>query len=84
MANLLTTVLSLFTLVLLARAVLSWFPIGYDSPVRPIADLLHRVTEPVLAPVRRLIPPIGGFDISFLVVVFGINLVLIPLIRQVF
>jgi YggT family protein len=81
MAGILINLLNLFTFVLLARAISSWFPIGVDSPLRPIVDILYRVTEPVLAPIRNLLPPMGGFDLSFLVVIFGIRLVLIPVIR---
>lgn len=74
MSNLIVSLLNLATLVFLARAILSWFPIGYDSPVRPVADFLHRITEPVLAPIRRVLPPLGGFDLSVLVVIVGIQI----------
>ena len=80
MSNVLVQLLNLATLIFIARAILSWFPIGFDSPVRPVADFLHRITEPVLAPVRRILPPLGGFDLSILVVIFGIRLILIPLV----
>ncbi|MEM7326701.1 MAG: YggT family protein [Actinomycetota bacterium] len=83
MAGVLITLLNLYTFVLLARAISSWFPIGFDSPFRPVVDFLYRVTEPVLAPIRRLLPPLGGFDLSFLVVIFGIRLLLIPLINTI-
>lgn len=82
MATIIIQLLNLVTLVLVARAILSWFPIGYDSPVRPIADGLHRVTEPVLAPVRRVLPPMGGFDISVMLVILAIQVILIPVIRS--
>lgn len=80
MVGLLITVLNLFTMVLVIRAILSWFRIGSESPFRPVADIVYRVTEPVLAPIRNVLPPMGGFDLSFLVVIFGIRLVLIPLL----
>lgn len=67
--------LNLATLVLIARAILSWFPIGFDSPLRPVSDLLHRITEPVLAPVRRVLPPMGGFDLSILIVLVMIRVI---------
>ncbi len=84
MSNVLVQLLNLATLVFVARAILSWFPIGFDSPVRPIADFLHRITEPVLAPIRRVLPPLGGIDLSILLVIFLIRLVLVPLVRTAF
>lgn len=83
MAGILISLLNIFTFVLVARAISSWFPIGVDSPFRPIVDVLYRITEPVLAPIRNVLPPMGGFDLSFLVVIFGIRLVLVPLIRAI-
>jgi YggT family protein len=67
--------LNLYTFVLLARAISSWIPVSYDSPFRPVVDFLYRVTEPVLAPVRQVLPPIGGLDLSFIVVFIAIRVV---------
>jgi YggT family protein len=60
---------NLYLLILIARAILSWFPLRSDSPFIPVARFLNAVTEPLLAPVRRIIPAAGMFDLSFLVVV---------------
>ncbi len=65
----------LYILVLLARAIISWFPIRQDSPLVPVVRFLHTVTEPVLAPFRRIIPPAGMFDLSFLVVFIVLQVV---------
>jgi len=53
---------NLIELVLIIRILLSWFPNinWYDQPFK----ILHDITEPMLEPFRRLIPPMGGFDIS--------------------
>lgn len=59
-----------YLIVLAARAVLSWFPTQPGSALSSINSLLYQVTEPVLAPVRRIIPPAGMFDLSFMVVFF--------------
>ena len=48
-------------LIILIRAILSWFPV---SPYNPIMVLLYRITEPILAPLRRIIPRIGMVDIT--------------------
>lgn len=69
----LCTIISLYTLVLLARAVTSFFPVTPGTAMAQISEVLFRLTEPVLAPVRRVIPPLGMFDLSFLVVVIGIR-----------
>ncbi len=72
MRSLVYYLLTIYIVVFIARAVLSWFPMRYGSPLQPVARFLERATEPVLAPVRRLIPParIGGMarDLSFLIV----------------
>ena len=57
----------LYVLVLVARALLSWFPQNPDSPLNPVRRVVFLITEPVLAPFRRLIPPVGMLDLSFLV-----------------
>jgi YggT family protein len=57
----------LYVLILLARAIFSWFPISPGSPFLPVVRFLHAVTEPLLVPLRRVIPPAGMFDLSFLV-----------------
>lgn len=82
-SNVLVVLLNLVTIVFVARALLSWFPIGFDSPVRPVVDLLHRVTEPVLAPIRRILPPLGGLDLSVLIVIVVIRFLLVPIAQQI-
>ncbi|MEL7157514.1 MAG: YggT family protein [Actinomycetota bacterium] len=79
MAGILVTILQIISFVFLASALASWFRVGYDSPFRPVIDGLHRITDPVLAPVRRVIPPIGGLDLSVMIVILVIQFVLIPL-----
>lgn len=68
------SLLNLFSLAIFARAILSFFPISPSSPVAYIAQFLYRITEPVLAPVRRVLPPMGGLDLSPLVVIIGIQI----------
>jgi YggT family protein len=68
---LLSSLLQLYSFVLLARALVTWIP-NLD-PSNPIVQLLFQVTEPVLDPIRRLIPPLGGtIDISILVAYFAV------------
>jgi YggT family protein len=51
-------------MAIVARALLSWFPIGPGNPFYPLLVILHQITEPILAPMRRIVPMIGMLDIS--------------------
>jgi YggT family protein len=67
----LSLLLQIYSYILLARALISWIP-NLD-PSNPVVQILYQITEPVLEPIRRLIPPIGGMiDISMLVAFFAI------------
>jgi YggT family protein len=70
----------LYVIILIARAILSWFPIRSDSPLIPLIRFLHAVTEPILVPLRRVIPPAGMFDLSFLVAFLIIQIVIVPIL----
>ena len=75
--QLILLVLNVFQLLLLARVLLSWFPqVSYNSDptVRAILRFIHNVTEPVLAPVRQMLPPSQGIDLAPLVVFIVIYL----------
>jgi YggT family protein len=80
--QLLLVVLQLYSYVLLARALVSWIP-NLD-PYHPAVQFLYSITEPVLEPIRKLVPPLGGMiDISMIIAFFGI-IVLEQLLRSVF
>jgi YggT family protein len=64
--------LNVYTIILFARAILTWFPVRPDTGLASVQHVLVQLTEPVLAPVRRVIPPAGMFDLSFIVVLFAI------------
>ena len=63
---------TLYLVILAGRAVLSWFPVRGGTFLASLNTLLFELTEPVLRPVRRVIPPAGMFDTSFLIVFFGL------------
>ncbi len=67
-------------LIMFPMAVLSWFRLDPYSSWAKVQQVLIRLTEPVLRPVRRLIKPIGSLDISFMVVVIVAEFVAIPLL----
>ena len=56
--NLVVTVLSI---AIIGRALMSWFDPGMQSPV---GRLLHQVTEPIIAPIRQVVPSMGMLDLS--------------------
>jgi YggT family protein len=78
--QLLLVVLQLYSYVLLARALVSWIP-NLD-PYHPAVQFLYSITEPVLEPIRKLVPPLGGMiDLSMIIAFFGI-IVLEQLLRS--
>jgi YggT family protein len=75
--------LNLYLILLFITAVLSWLVVfnvvnTRHPVVSIIGDILYRITEPVLKPIRRYVPNVGGLDVSFLVLI-----VIIWFIQQV-
>ncbi len=76
--------LDIYGWVILAAILLSWFPVPTDHPIGTVKRGVSAITEPVLRPVRRLIPPIrlGGaaIDLSPLILLLAVRLLasLIP------
>jgi YggT family protein len=64
-------ILNAYVLVMLVYALVSWVP----SLRGKWTDYVAMLVEPVLTPVRRIIPPMGGLDISFLVVIIALQFV---------
>ncbi|MBI4299707.1 MAG: YggT family protein [Chloroflexi bacterium] len=60
------------TFAIFIRAILSWFPIDTNNP---LANILFQVTEPVLAPMRRIVPRIGMIDITPMVAIIVLQIV---------
>ena len=72
--QLLYLILSIFEFILLARVLLSWFP-NFDRS-NPIVRLIYDVTEPVLKPIRDLLPQNSMIDFSPLIVLLIIQVLL--------
>ena len=63
--NILGDLLRLYSYVLLLRVIMSWFPPSSSRGALATVQLwLYKLTEPVLAPIRRALPPMGGLDLS--------------------
>lgn len=69
---LLSRLIDLYSLVIVAAVVMSWMNVPRDNPA---IRFLSGVTEPVLEPARRVIPQVGGIDISPIVVIVILRLV---------
>ena len=82
MGVLLASLVRLYTIVIVVRIVLSWFPPG-GGAMSMVHDWLYRITEPVLGPVRRRLPPLGGLDLSPIVVLLFLQLIVVPLLIRI-
>jgi YggT family protein len=74
---LILTIIDLYIYVLIAAAVMSWLMAfnvvnSHNPTVRMIWDFLYRITEPVLAPIRSVLPGLGGIDISPVILIIGL------------
>jgi YggT family protein len=73
--NIICVALTLYYIILLVRIILSWVP-SLPDPVQPLARGVYAVTDPLLIPLRRMIPPLQmgglGLDLSPLLLFFGI------------
>jgi YggT family protein len=60
---------TLYTFLIFGRVLLSWVRL---SPYHPVAEWIYRLTEPVLAPIRNMMPQTGMFDWSPMIAMFGL------------
>ena len=72
--DLLCSLIDVYYIVLLARVILSWFPLQPGTSMASIASIIFQLTEPVMGPIRRIIPTVGMIDISPIVVFFGLRI----------
>lgn len=73
--SLLGLILQLYSYAIIARIILSYFPLQPGGVAAQIFSGLYAITEPVLGPARRIIPPIGMFDFSPIVVIFALQII---------
>lgn len=78
--------LGAYQLVIFVWVILGWLQmynaLPYSRPLHIIMEFLYRMTEPVLGFFRRLVPPMGGLDLSPLLAILGIE-VLIMILREI-
>lgn len=79
LADLIGTCIDIYIFIIILEIAVSWlchFGVldTHNPQARNLVALLKRATDPVMEPVRRFIPPLGGFDLSPLVVIIGLQL----------
>jgi YggT family protein len=70
--SLLVTLIDLYSFVIIVAVILSWIRL---DPRHPVAEIVHTLTEPVLGPIRRALPPIGGLDLSPMLLLIALQVV---------
>ena len=67
----LANLIDLYSLVVLVAVILSWVPLDRRNP---LVTITHALTEPVLAPIRGILPAMGGLDLSPMVLLFALQI----------
>lgn len=74
--GLICSLLNVYIIVVIAGALLSWFPSQPGGGLAQIREVIYRLTEPVMGPVRRAVgTSFGGIDFSPLIVIIGLQIV---------
>lgn len=80
MAALLCPLLTAYLVVIFGRILLSWFPLAPGTIFAGVQTFAYMVTEPVLGPLRRMLPPVGfggmGLDLSPIIVVIALRILM--------
>src|SRR6516164_11623726 len=87
--NLISTVITIYIWLLIAQAVLSWLlAFGvvnrYNRAVTSIGDFLYRITDPLLRPIRSVLPNLGGIDVSPVILILLILFLENVIIRYIY
>ena len=77
LAVLIDKIIDIYTWIVIASAIMSWLvAFGVinvrNQFIRVVVDLLYRLTEPLLRPIRRILPNLGGVDISPIILLLGL------------
>lgn len=84
MGGILCSLVNIYSLLVFARVLLSWFPITPGTAMASVANFVSRLVDPVLDPLRRLLPPARmgamAFDLSPIILLLGLQLIVGPII----
>ncbi|MCA9961191.1 MAG: YggT family protein [Anaerolineales bacterium] len=79
MVQIINLLFNIFYILILARIIFSWIRVSpYDPTWGPIMRFVYQVTDPIMEPIRRIMPPMGGLDFSPMIV-----LILASVLRSV-
>ena len=75
--EILCTAILVYSVILFVRIILSWVSMAWSPPpsLTPVIRVIYDLTEPILGLVRRYIPPVGGLDLSPLIIFLAISLI---------
>ena len=73
----------IYLFIMFVAAILSWFPYDPRSPLNPVRRVTNMLVEPLLRQFRKIIPPIGMVDISFLVAMLAVYLVTVNILGRI-
>ena len=73
--GILCTLINLYLLAVFAFIILSWFPLSPGGVAFRIYSYLRMIVDPVLAPLRRVLPRLGPLDISPIILILGIGII---------
>lgn len=75
---------TIYLIILFGRILLSWFPIAPGGAMASVFSVLYTLTEPVLGPIRRALPPLAmggmGLDLSPIIVILLLQFFIAPLL----
>lgn len=78
MVQLIQVLANLLTLIVIVDVLASWV---LPNPYHPFRQAVHRIVDPMLAPIRRLIPPVGMIDFSPMVLILVIQVIEVVLVN---
>ncbi len=81
LVDIVNTIATVLWIALLGRVILSWINVTPSSPLYPIVTILYQITEPILAPIRRVLPRMGMLDLSPMVALILISMIQRILVR---
>ena len=79
LSNFLSILSTVLYFAILARVLTSWIQVAPTSPFFPVIRLIHGVTEPILGPIRKVLPSTGMFDFSPVVALLIMHLLRVVL-----
>ena len=83
--GILATLVQIYSLVIIARMIMSWIPVEPGSAWEPLYNFVHAITEPPLAVIRSVVPPLrmgpGALDLSPLLLLLALQLLSAVLFR---